>query len=261
MSDIIQKVPFRKIFGLNFVNLTMNESCELLAECSKSKNRFYSIFTPNAQMTVDAIANESFMGVLKKADFLLPDGISIVIASKILNIPLKCKVSGSTFFQKGCGYLSTIGAKIFLLGAADGVAEKAYLNLKKKYPNLNNVQYYSPPLGFENDKNENFKIIEMLKESTADVLFVAMSNGRGEKWIIENKDKYQIPVSIQVGAAFDFAAGLKSIPPEIIKKIGLAWLWRLIHEPKRLWRRYFFEDSKILFYIIKEKINQIKEKN
>ena len=244
-------MQFVNIFGLDIANITMQEACELAIEYANMKGNYRAIFTPNANMVVQAIEDDSFHKILSRADLLIPDGISLVIASRFIGSPLKEKVSGSTFFIKSCESFVNNNKKVFFLGAAEGVALEAAKKLKLKFPKLNVIACYSPPFGFENNQVENKKIIEMLKNSSPDVLFVAMSNGRGEKWIIENKEKYNIPCSIQVGAAFDFCSGIKNIPPEFIKKIGFAWLWRLLSDTKYVWKRFFTEDIKIIKYIIK----------
>ncbi len=246
------------LFGLDIANVTMLESCQIANQFAKKRDKYRAIFTPNANMMVKEIEDSNFRKILSSADLLLSDGISLIIASIIFNKPLKEKVSGSTFFIKSCESFANNNKKVFFLGAAEGVALKAAESLKKHFPKLNVIGCYSPSYGFENDQIENQKIIEMLKNSSPDVLFVAMSNGRGEKWIIENKQFYQIPVSIQVGASFDFAAGIKRIPPEFIKKTGLAWLWRLLHEPKRLWRQRLVEDPRFYYYMFKRIIKERK---
>lgn len=237
------------IFDLPIANVDMQEACNITTEFAFGE-KFKAIFTPNANMIAKALKDNKLFNALVKADLLLPDGISLVFASKRIGTPLKCKVSGSSYFEKSCAVLAEREVKIFLLGAAEGIGEKVANKLKKKYPNIKIVGTYSPPYFFEKNENENTKVLEILKKQKINVLYVAMSGGRGEKWIIDNKDKYRISCSIQVGAAFDFVAGVKKIPPELVKKIGFAWLWRLLTDTKYVWRRFFNEDIKILKYIL-----------
>lgn len=246
------------LFGLNIANVTMQQACDIVVEYAKDRSKNRCVFTPNSQLVLKAINDSSFHSVLFSGDLLIPDGMPLVWASKVFKTPLKEKVSGSTFFQECCRNLSETDGKVVLLGGRDGIGEKVSKNMRSKFPKLNIISCISPPFEFENNETENSKVIKLLKQTEADVLFVAMSIGRGERWIVNNKDKYNIPVSIQVGAAFDFAAGIKKIPPEFIKKIGFAWLWRLAHEPKRLWRRYLLEDSQIFYHIAREKIKNKK---
>ncbi|WP_421918644.1 WecB/TagA/CpsF family glycosyltransferase [Marinifilum sp.] len=247
---ILQKV---NIFDLQIANVDMQEACEEVVNLVNTQGKYHGVFTPNAHMTLMAIEDDNFKQILQDASLLLADGMPVVWASKYFGTPLKGKVSGSTFFQESCATISRYNLNAFFLGAMPGVAQLAADKLKEKYPQLNVVGCYSPDFGFENDPKENGKIIELLKNSGADVLYVGLSEGKGEKWIVENKERYQIPVSIQIGAAFDFAAGLKKIPPKTLKNVGLGWLWRLMHEPKRLWKRYLIKDIQIFEHIIKEK--------
>jgi len=183
------------------------------------------------------------------ADLLVPDGMPLIWASKLLKRPLKEKIEGSDVFFNFCDLASLKGYRIFLMGAKEGVAKRAADKLEKKYNGLKIAGTYSPFFGFENNLQESKKMVKLLKESRADVLFVGLSEGKGEKWINDNKDKYEIPVSIQVGSSFDFAAGEKIMSPKFLKKIGFAWLWRLVQEPGRLWKRYLIHDMKFFYYI------------
>ncbi|MDA3812866.1 MAG: WecB/TagA/CpsF family glycosyltransferase [Candidatus Cloacimonetes bacterium] len=243
-------MQFVNLFGFDIANVTMHEACELTIEYATNTDKYYAIFTPNANMIVKAMKDETLFKALVKADLLLPDGISLLIASKRIGNSLKEKVSGSSYFEKSCSVLAETGARIFLLGASEGIGETAAKELKKKNSSIKIVGTYSPPYRFEENKIENDKVLEILNKQEIDVLYVAMSGGRGEKWIMKNKEKYKIPCSIQIGAAFDFVAGKRKIPPEFIKKIGFAWLWRLLTDTKYVWRRFFKEDIKILKYIL-----------
>lgn len=135
------------------------------------------------------------------------------------------------------------------MGASEGVAAKAAEIIRARYKGINIVGTYSPPIGFENDIRENKEIIDSIKKSKADILFVAFGAPKQEKWICKYKDEYKVPVSIAVGATFDYIVGLKKMPPQFLKKLGFAWLWRLLEEPKRLWRRYLIDDMKFFYYI------------
>jgi N-acetylglucosaminyldiphosphoundecaprenol N-acetyl-beta-D-mannosaminyltransferase len=243
------------ILGIDIHNLTMDETLDKIELFLKEKEKQYTVFTPNVDFLVKARKDPQFMDVLNRSDILIPDGKPLIWASRFLKTPLKEKVAGSDLFFKFCQRASEPkkGYRIFLLGAAEGVAPKAADILMNTYRGLNIVGTYSPPLDFERDPNENKKIIRLLEESRAHVLFVGLSQGKGEKWIHIYKDHYKIPVSIQVGASFDFAARIKRMPPQAVKKIGLAWLWRLGQEPRRLWRRYLVEDMKFFYYIFKQK--------
>lgn len=135
--------------------------------------------------------------------------------------------------------------KVFLLGAAEGVAAKAAVNLEKDYPGIIISGTYSPPLGFEKNVEELHKINLMLLNSRSDLLFVGMGVPKQDKFIYENMHKYQIPMSFSIGATIDFIAGEQKRAPRWMTDHGLEWLYRLFSDPKRMFKRYILDDMKI----------------
>jgi len=238
------------ILGIDIHKVNMEETLKRIELFIKERKKSCSVFTPNVNMITRSIKDEKLKHSLIKADLLVPDGMPLIWVSKILNTPLEEKVEGTDIFFNFCRIASSKNYRIFLMGAKEGIAQKAAIRLKKKFKNLNIIGTYSPLFGFEKDKDESDKMIKMLKDSDADILFMGISEGKGEKWIHKNKDNYKIPVSIQVGASFDIAAGEKKITPVFIKNSGFSWLWRLIQEPRRLWRRYLVHDMKFFYYIV-----------
>lgn len=138
------------------------------------------------------------------------------------------------------------------MGAAEGVAEMAANNIKKKYKNIQIVGTYSPSYGFEKNEEENRKIINMIKDANVDILFVGLGAPKQEKWISKYKEEYKVPLSLGVGATFDFIAGNIKRAPKWMQNAGLEWFWRFIQEPRRLFRRYFIEDIKFFKIVAKE---------
>jgi len=138
------------------------------------------------------------------------------------------------------------------MGAAEGVVDQAAERLRKQFPGINIVGCYSPTYGFENNENEIQSILSMLSEKKPDILLVGVGAPKQEKWIYKYYAKYNIPVSIGVGATFDFIAGNVKRAPAIMQKYGMEWLWRLCQEPKRLWRRYLVEDARFFKLVLQE---------
>ena len=135
--------------------------------------------------------------------------------------------------------LSDNGYKIYILGAAEGVAAKAAEMLMSKYDNLQIVGTYSPPLGFEKDENAVADIITMINESNADILAVALGSPKGEKLIYRIKDDIHAALSISIGATIDFEAGNVKRAPKWMSSIGFEWLFRITQDPGRLIKRYW----------------------
>ncbi|ENH98106.1 Teichoic acid biosynthesis protein [Gracilibacillus halophilus YIM-C55.5] len=239
------------LFNINFDNYDFNDLSKFIDNSiSRGDNRF--IVTCNVDHIIKLRKSKSFSEVYRAADVVVADGAPIVWSSKILGKPLKSKLSGSDILPILGSSFENKKYKIFLLGAKEGVAKKASENLKKTFPNINIVGYYSPPIGFEESSYENEKIKKMLKRAKPDILFVALGAPKQELWIYNNYQDYNIPISIGVGATLDFIAGNIKRAPVFMQKIGLEWFWRLLKEPKRMWKRYLVEDSKFIYIFIKE---------
>lgn len=222
--------------------------------------KHFIIFTPNVDFLVNAYYNNYFKKVLNSSDICVPDGKPLIWASKFLGNPLKEKVAGSDLFFKLCDKSRLYGYKIFLLGSMDDIAFIAKNKLEHRFPGINIVGAYSPSYNFNNNHREINKIINMIMNAKPDILFVGVGSPKQEFFIHNYKDQYKVPISIGVGASIDFAAGVKKIPPTWMKNIGLAWLWRLFSDPKRLWKRYLIKDMKFFYYVFLQKIGKLNIK-
>lgn len=240
------------MFSIDIDNLTLKEACEVVIQYAKDKNSFKYVVTPNVDHIIKLQKDLEFKKVYKKASLVLADGKPLVWASRLLKKPLKEKVSGSDLFPIVCKRASEENLKLFFLGGKEGVAAKAAKNLKKKHNNLNVVGVYSPPFGFENSKVENKKIVRIINERKPDILFVGLGAPKQEKWIYQNLYNIKVPVSLGIGASFDFEAGTIKRAPQWLQNIGFEWLWRFFQEPKRLFKRYFIEDTKFFHLLLLE---------
>ena len=145
------------------------------------------------------------------------------------------------------------GYSIFILGAAEGVADKAAINLKKKNPGLRIVGTYSPPFGFEKDSKELGKIRDIVVGEKPDILAVSLGSPKGEKFIYKYLKEYGIPLGISIGATIDFEAGNVKRAPKWMADHGLEWLFRITQDPKRLIKRYWNDAIGIIPIIRKYK--------
>jgi len=241
------------LLGVPIDNITMEETiCNIEKYISEGYAK--SIFIPNVDCLIKFQKDRDFKNVYRSCDLVLPDSYLFLWAGKFLRTPFKEKVAGSDLFPRFCEFAAKKGYKIFLLGAGPGVAKKAGENLKQKNPGLEIVGTYSPSYGFETDESENQKIIKMIQLAKPDVLFVGLGAPKQEKWIYKYKEQYKVPVSIGVGASFDFIAGNVKRAPQWMSNYGFEWLWRLFQEPKRLWKRYLIDDVPFFYLILKQKI-------
>lgn len=231
-------------------NMDMEETIKTIEEMIAVGKSGYVV--PINVDVVMKIESDSYLKeITDHADMVLVDGKPLIWISKWHKCPVKTKISGSDLVPLLCKNSAKTGYSIFLLGGREGIAEKAKRNLKQDYPGINVVGTYSPPIGFEKDKNELDKINSMITNVHPDILIVCFGCPKQEKWIYENYQKYDAKVSICAGATVDFLAGNINRAPKWMSEHGLEWFYRFLQEPKRMFKRYFVDDVKILGLIRK----------
>lgn len=245
----MNKQPFLNTF-IN--NLTMDETINNIENMILNHQKSY-IVPINVDVIMKIENDSKLKEVVDNASMVLADGKPLIWIAKHNGNPIKEKISGSDLVPKLCDLASKKGYSIFILGGKDGIAEKAKENLEKKYENIKIIGTYAPPLGFEKDKEELEKINKMISKVKPNILVVCFGCPKQEKWIYENLNKYEADVSMCAGATVDFLAGNVKRAPKWMSNCGLEWFYRFLKEPKRLFKRYFIDDVKILKLIRKYK--------
>ena len=218
----------------------------------RSGQRPLLIMGPNAQLVALAASNPRFAKALQAADLSVPDGISVVLASRLLGERIPERVTGGDLMERLCAECAKHGLSVFFLGGLPGAAEGAALNLKRRYPVLRVAGTYCPPYGFENDAVESARIRRLIADASPDLLCVAFGAPKQEIWMYENCPTLPIGAAIAVGAALDTHAGLRKRAPRWTHNLGVEWLYRLAREPRRLWRRYVFGNSRFLLLVAQQ---------
>ena len=226
-------------------NLTMSETLNEIDKLIQKKICSY-VVTPNVDHIVRLEKDEELQKVYKNASLILTDGKPLIWISKWYKTPIKEKISGSDLFPKVCELAANKNYTMYLLGAAEGVADTAAKNLMKKYPELNVVGTYSPPFGFEKNEQEMNKIKTQIQEVHPDILIVGLGCPKQEKFMYYHCKELGVPISFGLGASIDFEAGNIKRAPKWMSNHGLEWLYRFSKEPKRLFKRYFVDDLKII---------------
>lgn len=219
------------------------------------------LFTPNVDHMINLQKDKDFYHAYQKADYRVCDGQVLRYTVKLfLGQSIKEKISGSDFFPTFCDYhKNNKNIKIFLLGAAEGVAKKAQEKINTRVGRELVVDVHSPSYGFEKDEEECLKIIDLINNSGANVLAVGVGAPKQEKWIIKYKEKLSnITIFMAIGATIDFEAGHKPRAPKWVSEAGLETFFRLSSEPKRLWKRYLVNDPPIFLWLMKQKLNLYK---
>jgi len=206
-----------------------------------TNGRSNQVVTINLDFLSLAQTNQDFRQTLTEADLAVADGMPLVWLCRLYGTPLAERVAGVDLFSECCDLASAHGWSVFLLGAGPGIADQAALRLVERYPDLNVVGVYTPPLG-PLGPEEDARMLGKIREAAPDFLFVALGAPRQDLWIREHLDELHVPVSMGVGCVFDLLAGSVNRAPAWMQRAGLEWAFRLVQEPGRLWRRYLLND-------------------
>lgn len=216
----------------------------------KSENGY--VVTPNAHHVVLLQRDAHFRRIYEDACLVVPDGVPLLWAGNLLGQKLRGRVNGTDLFEALCAVAARQGLRVFLLGGRDHAANDAAAKLRSRNPGLQVCGTYCPDFGFEKDEIENAKIIGLINEARADILFVGLGAPKQEYWMYANRLKLDVKVSLGIGVSFEFVAGMVPRAPVWMRSTGLEWLFRLCSEPKRLWRRYIFGNAAFCGLIMRQ---------
>lgn len=238
----------------NFI-LNMKVSCieyelalkKIIYWAAQANSKYVCI--SNVHMCMEVFDSLAYKKIVNEADLILPDSTILRFSQRLLT---KSNVGGT---KKGvdmvldlCELASLESMSIGLYGSTDSTIEKFKSKLEKSYPQLKINYKYSPPFR-ELTKTESEKIVCDINNSGVKILFVGLGCPKQERWMAAHKDELKC-VMLGVGAAFDFIAGTTKTSPDWVHKYGLEWLYRLCTEPKRLWRRYLYNNPRFIWYFI-----------
>lgn len=228
----------RKLLGVGFSIASEEEVLEYLVKNIQSSSKKIFIVTPNPELLVIANDDKKYKKVLNSANLALPDGMGIILASKILGVSLKERITGVGLLESICRRVAKRPITVGFLGGGPKIAEKTAECLKKRFFGLK--------IGFFGSKVSNFRQLE-----GTDVLFVAFGSPKQEFWIAQNLKKLPVRLVVGVGGAFDFVSGKVPRAPKLVQSLGLEWLFRLIIQPWRIKRQLAI--VKFIFLVLKEK--------
>jgi N-acetylglucosaminyldiphosphoundecaprenol N-acetyl-beta-D-mannosaminyltransferase len=216
------------------------------------------VFTPNVDHLMKLQHDPEFMAAYQQADYRVCDSQILIYASRFLGKPIKAKISGSDLFPMFCEHHKDKGqTKIFLLGGAEGIAKQAQQRINERIGRNIIIAAHSPSFGFEKNQQECQYIVDLINRSPANVLVVGVGAPKQEIWISQYRPLLpKISIFLAVGAAIDFEAGNKPRAPKLMSDLGIEWLYRLVTEPKRLWKRYLIDDLPFITLVLKQKLQE-----
>ncbi len=246
------------ICGVKIDNYSFNDAVERIIDRAVTGVIPSYVVTPNAQHVLSLQRDANFRDIYEKAFLAVPDGVSLLWSAKFLQTPLNGRVNGTDLFEELSAVAEQKGLKIFLLGGRSGAAEEAKKTLQARHSDLKIVGTHCPPYGFESQPEELALINSKIKAAAPDILFVGLGAPKQEKWIYDNYQELGVPVSLGIGVSFELVANMVQRAPLWMQKWGLEWLFRLIVEPKRLWKRYVMGNPQFMWLVLKQRLGFYK---
>ncbi|TCT19882.1 N-acetylglucosaminyldiphosphoundecaprenol N-acetyl-beta-D-mannosaminyltransferase [Melghiribacillus thermohalophilus] len=234
------------ILDIPFIHSTKKQFFHDIIIPSVENQRKLFIVTANPEIVMYANENPAYKKNILQADCIVADGVGIILASKLIRKPLPERIPGFELMELMLGYANQNKKSIFLFGAKDYVVKKAAQNIRKKYPDILIAGYHH---GYV-DLNDN-TVLELIKHSNPDFVFVALGYPRQENWISRNMKKLNKGIYIGVGGSFDVWGGKVNRAPRLWRNLNLEWLYRIITNPKRYKRAAKL--PKFVLHVLREK--------
>ena len=237
------------LLDLQFQNLRMKDAVTNLQQRIETGTKTQVSFV-NPDCFNKIFSDKDYYSVLQNSDLLFPDGIGVNIACKILNTPLNENINGTDMLPFLCQMAEKNNFSIFLLGGKPGIPDKVSKNLTQKFKDLDIAGFHD---GYFDRTREEGYVIDEINQSKADILLVAFGAPFQEKWISDHKNQLNCKIMMGVGGLFDFFSGNIPRAPKWMREMGLEWIFRLLQEPKRMWRRYIIGNPLFLFRVLRWK--------
>jgi N-acetylglucosaminyldiphosphoundecaprenol N-acetyl-beta-D-mannosaminyltransferase len=240
------------IAGVSIDALDFDAVVDAIAQRAQSGGAPGYVVTPNAHHVVLYQRDTLLRQIYRDAFLVVPDGVPLLWAATLVGTPLRGRVNGTDLTEALCARAARDGLRVFLLGGRDGAADAAAEHLTMKYPGLSICGTYCPPMGFENDPEENAKIHATVAAARPHLLFVGLGAPKQEYWMHRNLAQLGVPMAVGIGVSFELLGGFVPRAPVWMQRSGLEWLHRLVNEPNRLWKRYIFGNATFCWLVIRQ---------
>jgi N-acetylglucosaminyldiphosphoundecaprenol N-acetyl-beta-D-mannosaminyltransferase len=231
---------------------------DILDGLASSRKLWLACLNPHSYAV--AKKRDSFRAALLAADILVPDGTGIVKASRYMGGSIQERVTGSAvFYALNDSMQERGGLSVFFLGSSDDNLGDIVKNMGRDWPGVRVAGVYSPPFKVQFSEEGNAEMIRRINDAKPDVLWVGMTAPKQEEWIHANLDRLDVKFASAIGAVFDFYTGRVHRPHPVFQRLGLEWLPRLLHEPRRLWRRMFVSAPVFIWDVGREERRKKKE--
>jgi N-acetylglucosaminyldiphosphoundecaprenol N-acetyl-beta-D-mannosaminyltransferase len=236
-------------------NCSSLEACTAIIAHARAGGEPAFAATANAQHIVLLDRDPYLREIYDRADLVVPDGVSLLLAARLYGRSLQERIAGVDMFQTLCGLAAANNLHVFLLGGRPGSADRAAVEIKRRFPALR-MSTCCPPFGFEKTASGLERTAQAIREARPDLLFVAFGAPKQEYWIYEHGLHLSVPICVGVGGSFEMVAGVVPRAPLWLQKLRCEWLYRLCREPRRMWRRYLIGNLEFMSIVVHQRMRR-----
>lgn len=233
--------PRVMLAGVDFDMVDFDGALDIIVRLA-SDGRRHHVVTANVDHVMLLRRNERFRRAYEFASLRVADGAPIVLLSKLVGRPLPVRVTGSDLFELVCERAQSEGLSVGFLGGRPDAVPIALDKLRLQFPELRIAGAHCPPYGFDTDAAQSAEAVAAVDEMQPDLLFVLLGAPKQETWFQDHAQSMPPLAALHFGASLDFYAGIVQRAPSVWRRFGLEWLYRLVKEPRRMWRRYLVRD-------------------
>ncbi|MFB3814966.1 MAG: WecB/TagA/CpsF family glycosyltransferase [Terriglobales bacterium] len=244
------------VLGVNIAAVQVPDVIRCLEEWI-AEGRTHFVCVTNVHVVMEAQKDAEFRRLLNAADMCVPDGMPLIWVARQRGLRLSRRVAGPDLFLEFLRATAEKGYSHFFYGGAEGIPEKLVQELRREFPGLRVAGAYSPPFRRLTEQ-EDAAVVEMINRAAPDVLWVGLGCPKQERWMFEHRDRLKVPVMLGVGQVFDIYAGTLRRAPRWMCEWGLEWFFRLMSEPRRLWRRYLVYNTQFVLSLFREGLRLAK---
>lgn len=240
------------MLGVEVADTDIPKTVQFVEESIKKHSNTYICFAPVSTL-VSCQSDQSYCNIVNRAGLTAPDGVPLVWLARFKGNRSIQRTCGPDLMQEFCRISQEAGYRHFFFGGTEDSIKQLVSNLTKKYPKLQIAGHYSPGLRKVGEM-ESTQVIDQINSCNPDVLWVGLGSPKQDVWMANHRALLNVPVLLGVGAAFDFLSGQKKRAPDWMKRCGLEWFYRVCSDPRRLWKRYLFGNTKFIYYLIKKEL-------
>ena len=242
-----------RVLGVRVDAVQIGDVIKKMEEWIERREAGRTIAVTGMHGVMEAQHEEEFGRILEGATLVVPDGYPLVVLGRRSGYELARRVYGPELMEEFCRETARKGYRHYFYGGAEGVAEELARRFAGRFAGMKIAGTYCPPYRALTEEEER-EVREKIRASRADVVWVGLSTPKQERWMARQREALGVPVMVGVGAAFDFHTGRVAQAPRWMRENGMEWFFRLVSEPRRLWRRYLVNGSEFAWLVLLEQL-------